>query len=213
MGIGPVSWIEETVDILADDHPWLLIFGTVLIAGLLGLGFYFYFWPIVSGEPEYSVIPVFQVPGIAYKVSVVMPEKIEPGEERQYRFQVDIEQNIVLTTTQQITTTVRPLLPFISVISDSPPDNMATRSFIVNPLTSEPQRFSHSLLIAVSRPASRPSTLPIEVGLTYGNVRYTQAVQLRIDYWSRLVVYLVTSGTLVGFIAFAVRAVKSLIGI
>lgn len=212
MGISPVSGIEELVDIIADDHPWLLVLVAVLIASLMGLGFYFYFWPIISGQPEYSLVQVLQAPGIDYNVYAMSPKRIEPDEQRQYIFQVEIEQNNVLTTTQQITTTIRPLSPFIKLYPNSPSESMDIRAFSVMPLTSEPQVFSHEVSIIVSRPANRLRSLPIEVGLETKNVRYTQKIGLQIDYWSKLIVYLVTSGAFIGFLVFTVRVVKSFLG-
>ena len=90
---------------------------------------------------------------------------------------------------------------------------MDISSFSVAALTSEPQRFSHSTFIMVSRPANRLRSLPIEVGLACENVRYTQEIGLQIDYWSKLIIYLMTGGAFVGFIAFTVRVGKSFLGI
>lgn len=211
MSIGPVSRIEELIDIMADDRPWLLILCLVLAAGLLSLGFYSYFWPVISGQPEYSEVRVLQEPGIGYDVLALLPERIEP--EEQYTLQVEIVQNVVLTTPQQITATIRPLSPFIELVSDSQAETTAARSFSVMAWTSEPQRFSHAVSIAVMRPANRLRSLPIEVGLDCGNVYHTQEIELRVDYWSRLVVGLVTGGALVGFLSFTVRLARSLLGI
>ena len=213
MGIGPVSWIEELIDIIADDRPWLLILLATLAASVIGLGFYFYFWPIISGQPEYSLEQVLQAPEIDYKVFVMLPKRIEPDDQKQYIFQVEIEQNSVLTTTQHITTTIRSLSPFVKLSPGSLNEEFDTKSFSVLALTPERQKFSHVVSITVARPANRLRALPIEIGLATENVRYTQPIGLRIDYWSKLIVYLVTGGAFIGLIAFIVRIVKSLLGI
>lgn len=213
MAIGSVSWVEETLDILADDYPWILILGTILVASLLGIGFYFYFWPVISGQAEYSVVPVLQVSGVIYDVSVMRPERLEPDGEREYQFLVEVKQNSVVTATQQITTSIKTSSPFVRVVSDSQDGSIDEESFSVVPLTSEPQKFSHFVSIVVSRPANHTRRLPVEVGLRYENVSYTQTVDLEVDYWSKPIVYLVTGGAFTGFIAFAVRVIRSLLGI
>lgn len=213
MVIEPVSWVEELIDITADDHPWVLILITILIAGLLGIGFYAYFWPIISGQPEYTVVPIFQVTGIIYDVSVTKPIRVEPDGETEYELLVEIEQNSVLSTEQQVSITVKSLSPFIRLVSDSQNGSVDTKSFSVVPLTSEPQRFPHSVSFVVSRPASHVRTLPVEISLRYDGTRWTQKVDLEVDYWSKLVVYLVTGSAFSGFVAFAVRVVRSLVGI
>lgn len=212
MAIGPVPPLEELIDIIADDHPWILILITVLTASLVGIGFYLYFWPIISGQPEYSSTPIFQTSGIAYDVYVMKPDRVEPDGETEYEFRIEIEQNSVLSTTQRITLTVKSLSPFIRFVSDSLNDFTDTKSFSVAPLTSEPQRFSHSVSFVVFRPVDRARFLPLEVILRYGQTTWKQEVDLKVDYFSRLIVYLATGGTFTAFVAFAIRVVRSLIG-
>lgn len=213
MTIGPVSAIEEKIDIVADDHPWVLILITILIAGLLGIGFFTYFWPVISGQPEYAVSHILQATDIIYDVSLTKPIRVEPDGETEYELLVEIEQNSVLSTEQQVTITVQSLSPFVKLVSDSQNSSVDTRSFSVAPLTSEPQRFSHSVSFVVSRPASHMRTLPVEIRLRYDGRIWIQKVDLEVDYWSKLVVYLVTGSTFGVFVAFAVRVVRSLAGI
>jgi len=212
MAIQEVNPLEEFIDILVDDHPQLLIAITVLVIAILGLGFHYYFWPIIDGQPEYFAQPVLRAPTINYEVSMALPKRVDPSREEKCELTMHIRQAHPLSATQVITSSIRSLSPFLIITSTNISTFESVKSFEVAPQKVEPQEFVHTVYVAVTRPANHPKTLSIKVSLEYENVRYNQEIPLQIDYWSRMIVYFVSSGVISGIVTLAVTLAKSLSG-
>jgi hypothetical protein len=211
MGIRKVNPLEEFIDISVDEHLWLLVAIIVVIITIFGVGFYYCFWPIIEGQPEYFARPVLQSPTVGYEVFMALPKRVGPSRDEGYELTMYIQQTQVLTATQVITSNICSLSPFAKVAPSDASTGESVRSFEVFPLATEPQKFSHAVHLVIIRPANRPKTLPVEVSLAYENVRYIQRVSLHVDYWSKMIVSIVTSGALLGIVTFAMTIAKSLL--
>jgi hypothetical protein len=218
MSIAKINRLEESIDILVDEHLRLLVAAILAIIAVLGVSYYYFFWPIIDGQPEYFTRPVFQPPTMDYEVRMTLPKRVEPRGDEWYELTIHVRQTQVLTTTQAITANIRSLSPYAKITSSTKVTHTnafakeSERSFEVLPLTTEPQEFSYIVYLRAVRPASRPKTFPLQVSLAYENVRYTRVVPLHIDYWSRMVATFVSGGALIGILTFAATITRSIMG-
>jgi len=172
MSIERIPKFEEFIDIVVEDHKITTVFVLIVIAGLLGICFYYYFWPIISEQPEYTDINLFHTSDTLYNVTVTMPKISLVNVCKIDSLSLLIEQKSVCKDTQKITLSLlssSPFLNFVNINNDSTKFYKLEKLIKFAPIKFGQQSAKTNFYFIFSDTTDSLQDLPIEICLSYKN--------------------------------------------